>query len=140
MKILVGIAGLSLLLVVLWDAFETVVLPRRVTRRLRLTRLFYRSSWRPWRAVSRLLRGAKRQDAFLSFFGPLSLLLLLTFWAAGLVAGFALLHWPAGSAVLTAEGRATLATEAPHAHPPALSAHWKPARGRAFTRFCKIFR
>ena len=40
-----AIAGLVLLAVVLWDAFETVVLPRRVNRRLRLTRLFYRATW-----------------------------------------------------------------------------------------------
>ena len=36
------IASLVLLGLVLWDGFETMVLPRRVTRRLRLTRIFYR--------------------------------------------------------------------------------------------------
>jgi len=36
--ILEGAAGTILILVVLWDAFEVVVLPRRVTRRVRLTR------------------------------------------------------------------------------------------------------
>ena len=53
MRILVAILGIALLLIVLWDAFETIVLPRRVTRKLRLTRLFYRSTWRPWRAPAR---------------------------------------------------------------------------------------
>jgi len=27
---------------VLWDAFETIILPRRVSGRIRLTKLFYR--------------------------------------------------------------------------------------------------
>jgi len=111
MKILAGIAGLALMLLVLLDAFETIVLPRRVSRRVRLARLFYRSTWRPWRAVSRLLRSTKRKEGFLSYFGPLSLLLLLTVWAAGLVIGFTLLHWAAGSAVVTAEGRGGFTTD-----------------------------
>ena len=44
-------AGAALILLVLWEAFETIVLPRRVTRRVRLTRLFYRATWRPWVAL-----------------------------------------------------------------------------------------
>ena len=34
------VAGLILILIILTDVFETVVLPRRVTRRIRLTGLF----------------------------------------------------------------------------------------------------
>ncbi|HXC93227.1 MAG TPA: hypothetical protein VN652_04405 [Geobacteraceae bacterium] len=41
-------SGNALILLVLWEGFETLVLPRRVTRRFRLTRFFYRSSWLPW--------------------------------------------------------------------------------------------
>jgi hypothetical protein len=91
------IAGALLLLVVLWDAFETIVLPRRVMRRLRLTRLFYRSTWRPFRALGRLRQAGASRENFLSVYGPLSLLLLLGLWAAGLVVGFALLHWGFGT-------------------------------------------
>jgi len=99
MRILAGIAGLSLLFIVLWDAFETIVLPRRVTRRVRLTRMFYRSTWRPWSAAARLLPPGRRRETMLSFYGPLSLLLLLSVWATGLVVGFALLHWGSGSGI-----------------------------------------
>jgi len=42
LKIFAVILGLLLILVVLWETFETIVLPRRVTRQFRLTRLFYR--------------------------------------------------------------------------------------------------
>jgi Ion channel len=104
MEWLGGGVGLALVLVVLWDAFETIVLPRRIARRVRLTRFFYRSTWRPWSAVADLLRPASRRQAFLGFFGPLSLLFLLGVWAAGLVIGFALLDWAAGSPVRTPAG------------------------------------
>ena len=41
------------ILVILWDAFETIVLSRRVSRRFRLTRAFYRLLWTPWRAAAK---------------------------------------------------------------------------------------
>ena len=69
-----AVLGAGLIGVVMWDAFETMVLPRRVTRRLRLTRLFYLVTWRPWAAFSRRLPPSPRREGYLSFFGPLSLL------------------------------------------------------------------
>jgi len=42
MSILAVIFGIVVILLVAQDAFETIVLPRRVTRRIRLARLFYR--------------------------------------------------------------------------------------------------
>jgi hypothetical protein len=47
MAIVVFISGTALALLILWEGFETISLPPRVTRRFRLTRFFYRSSWRP---------------------------------------------------------------------------------------------
>src|SRR5207237_1320914 len=79
-----GVVGAGPLATVLWDAFETIILPRRVSGRIRLTRLFYRATWIPWRAAARALSGRKR-DVFLSIFGPLSLILLLALWAVGSV-------------------------------------------------------
>ena len=83
--------GIALVIGVLWEAFETIVLPRRVTRRFRLTRFFYRTTWRPWSAVARKLT-KKRRETFLSIYGPLSLVVLLALWAVSLVIGFALVH------------------------------------------------
>ena len=96
MALLIGFFGFLLITVVLWDVFETIVLPRRVTRRVRLTRLFYRFTWRPWRAIAGIIRKKKRRETFLGIYGPLSLLVLLTVWAASVVFGFALLHWAIG--------------------------------------------
>ncbi|HJV65456.1 MAG TPA: potassium channel family protein [Geomonas sp.] len=100
MTILVTACGGALIVMVLWEGFETIILPRRVTRRFRLTRLFYRGTWLPWRTLVGMLP-ARRQETWLSFFGPLSLLALLTMWALGLIIGFALLHWSVGSIVTT---------------------------------------
>jgi ion channel len=91
--ILAAILGMALIGIILWDAFETIVLPRRVTRKVRLTRLFYRHVWRLWSAVSYCMTPGKGRDSYLSVFGPLSLLLLLSVWAVGLIIGFACLHW-----------------------------------------------
>jgi hypothetical protein len=97
MRILAGILGFSLILISLWDAFETVILPRRVTRRVRLTSLFYSSIWVPWSGLVRLIARKRRRDKYLGLFGPLSLLFLLGIWAVGLIVGYALLFWSAGA-------------------------------------------
>ncbi len=98
MRWIVGFGGLILVGGVLWDAFETVILPRRASGRVRLTRLFYRVTWRLWRACAAALSAGRRQ-AFLGFYGPLSLLALLTLWATSIVVGFGALQWAAGSAL-----------------------------------------
>jgi Ion channel len=91
--ILPAAIGLLIILTVLWEAFETVVLPRRVTRRFRLTVVFYRVTWRVWKTIARRIPKIPRRETFLSFYGPLSLLFLFVFWAAGLIAGFGLLYY-----------------------------------------------
>jgi len=86
------IAGAVIIGAVLLDAFETVVLPRRVTRHFKLTAWFLRRTWIPWKWIAGRIRKPSRQQSFLGYFGPLSLFLLLGFWAAGLIFGFALLQ------------------------------------------------
>jgi len=90
------ISGGVIIGVVLLDAFETVVLPRRVTRHFKLTAWFYRRTWIPWTRIANCIKTPARQQSFLGYFGPLSLILLLEFWAAGLILGFALLQYGLG--------------------------------------------
>ena len=111
MKLFVGIAGLVILFTTLWDAFETIILPRRVTRSFRLVRLFYQVSWAVWSAVNRRLPSAKLREAHLSYFGPLSLLMLFATWALALIVAFAMLHWAAGSSLNVPGGIASLRTD-----------------------------
>ena len=99
MTILLGAIGVALILIVLGDAFETIVLPRRVTRSISLARLFYQYTWLSWSGAVRSIFSVKRQETFLSWYGPLSLLLLLILWATCLVIGFGLVHWASGSII-----------------------------------------
>ncbi len=97
MQTLAAVAGIACLVLVLLDAFQTVILPRRSSGHLRLTRLFYISTWKPWCRIAGLVRGGRRRETVLSFYGPLSLVLLIVLWALLLVLGFALCFYGAGS-------------------------------------------
>ena len=93
------LAALVLIAVVLIDAFEVVLLPRRVRHGFRLARLFYRTSWAIGSTSSRLIPSGPWRTGYLSIFGPLSLFILLMLWAVGLITGFALLDWSLGIAL-----------------------------------------
>jgi ion channel len=93
------LTGVAILLIVVWDAFEVIILPRRVTRRFRLSRFFYKNFWRIWKFVARLLPSKKVRESAFGVFGPLSLLILVAVWAVGLVLSFALMQYGSGSAV-----------------------------------------
>src|SRR5260370_1145435 len=99
MALLALIPALALIFGVLWDAFETVILPRRVRRRLRITSVVYRLSWAPWSDIARHVRSSTRRESFLSLYGPLALIFLLVVWALGLVFGFALFELGCGSSL-----------------------------------------
>ena len=99
MPVVLAVLGGLLLFIILLDVFETIILPRRITRKFRLARAFYRTTWRPWSGVGRMMRATGRRETFLSFYGPLSLLVLFAIWAAGLILAFAILHNAAGSAI-----------------------------------------
>lgn len=105
------LVGAAIFLIVLWDAFEAIILPRRVTRRFRFARLFYRTTWRVWKFAARLISSRKQREAFLGFYGPLSLLVLVAVWALGLVLGFALMQYGAGSALVTAGNERSFLTD-----------------------------
>ena len=82
-----------MIITVLWEAFETIVLPRTATRRFRFTRFFFRTLWLPWRVIGcRMPAGANRERC-LGLFGPLFILVLIGCWAVGLVLGFGLVQW-----------------------------------------------
>jgi hypothetical protein len=97
MRILVFVAGIACVFIVLLDAFQTIILPRRATGRFRLTRMFYIATWRPWAFVARRLRVPRHRETAFSFYGPLSLILLLAVWASVMVVGFGLIFFGLGS-------------------------------------------
>jgi hypothetical protein len=104
LEIVAIIAGAMLIAVILWEGFEIIILPRRVTRRFRLSRFFFVSSWHAWKFTVNLLPG-RFQGTWLSFFGPLFILFMLIFWVSGLIVGFALLYWASDAMSHTPEGK-----------------------------------
>jgi hypothetical protein len=97
LHILAVAVGVVVIVLILGDTFETIVLPRRVTRRVRLTRLFYLWTWAPIAGLARRVPPGKKRDRYLAFYGPLSLILLLLVWAVGLLVAFGLLQWGVGT-------------------------------------------
>jgi Ion channel len=93
MRIITTICGILCILVVLLDAFQTIILPRRAAGRLRLTRIFYIMTWMPWRFLAVRIRHPRKRETALSFYGPLSLIFLLMVWACGIVLGFSLVYY-----------------------------------------------
>ncbi len=93
MRFIVGLSSLLLMLGIFIDAFEAVLLPRRVSHGFRFLRFYYRNAWRAWRLLVSFISSPRRRETVLSVFGPLALLVLFATWAVGLIAAFASLHW-----------------------------------------------
>ncbi|HTU90176.1 MAG TPA: potassium channel family protein [Gemmataceae bacterium] len=106
MSIVGTVASAAVIAWILMEAFEAMVLPRRVMRKLRFNRWFYRVNWPVWLLLAGAFRSPKRRETFLSVFGPLSLLGLFSSWVAGLIAGFALLHGSLGTPLQKPDGLA----------------------------------
>src|ERR1700719_1528795 len=94
-----SIAGIVLIFIILMDAFETVVLPRRIRRTFRIASWFYKNTWGSWTRVGLHIKSVNRREGLLAYFGPLSLIVLLFFWAAGLIFGFACMQYGFGEYV-----------------------------------------
>ncbi|MDE3148042.1 MAG: two pore domain potassium channel family protein [Acidobacteriota bacterium] len=106
MHILAFVAGVVCLCVVLLDAFQTIILPRRASGRFRLTSIFYVATWRPWAFFARRVRNARKRETAFSYYGPLSLIFLLVVWAAAMAVGFGLIFYALGSPFKDAAQRA----------------------------------
>ena len=97
MRSLTMALGIACLFAVLFDAFQTIILPRRASGRFRLTALFYIATWRPWSFLVRRLCTLRKRETAFSYYGPMSLICLLALWAGGMVFGFALIYYALGS-------------------------------------------
>ncbi len=93
---MLAILGVILVFLVLWDTFETIVIPKLVERRFRLSTLYYRSVWRAWHfLIDRLPDGGAKSAALMSF-GAFSIIFLFIVWATALVFGYSLVHMGLG--------------------------------------------
>ncbi len=93
MRLLYGLIAGVALLITLQDAFEVMLLPRRVQRHVRFTRIYFHFTWTLWAFISRRVSPAPRREHMLGLYGPLSMLLLFSIWAALLIVSFGTLQW-----------------------------------------------
>ncbi len=105
------VVGVLLVLVVLWETFETIVLPRSIVRQLRLTRAYFQVAWRVYRQGAPRAGSSALRESYLSAFGPLSLLGLILCWVLALIFGFTLIQWGMGSHVTAAGSPRGFATD-----------------------------
>jgi Ion channel len=92
MDLLPLLLGLLMLVLVAWDVFETIVVPRPTPGWFRLGRYVVRGSWRAVRAIagSGSARGPAR-ERLLGLFAPAATLLLLAVWLSSLILAFGLI-------------------------------------------------
>jgi len=103
MRILVGVLGGALVVLMLVEVFVAFLLPRRVKRDPRIVRSVFAYAWRPWRRLARVLP-AQSADTMLGVYGPFGLLLNLVLWVAAMMLGYACLQWAGGSQLAGAHG------------------------------------
>ena len=83
--------GAILVVVTLYDVFQSVVLPRPAVGRVRLSTTFINVGWRAWRRVAERPRKLQMREAALAAFAPMMIVVLLIIWAFFLVLGYALI-------------------------------------------------
>ena len=74
----------------LYDVFETIVVPRRTGRFLRLAPQLILWLWPIWRHYGVRMYPQWRREDFLGTFAPLAVVLLLILWIGSLIVGFGL--------------------------------------------------
>jgi heme exporter protein D len=76
---------------VLFDVFQSIVVPRWTDRKLRLSPFLIDVLWPVWRWAGLRLRPAQRGENFLGTFAPLALMVVLLVWVGALIVGYGLM-------------------------------------------------
>ncbi len=82
--------GVLLIGLVLWDIFQTVVLPRPSPTRVRIARNLIRASWPVWSWRAQRRSTSVDREKILGSYAPAIVLLLLVTWMLVMVIGFSL--------------------------------------------------
>ena len=91
LRVLEGLAGAVIVLIVMRDVFQSVVTPRPVSGRWRLSRFVPLGLWRPWRWAALRLPNVRAREGMLGSFGPLAVIFALVTWVLLLILGYGLL-------------------------------------------------
>ena len=82
--------GVALIAWVLYDVFNTVILPRPSPARFRPAGLLTRGSWAVWRRYADASKTADRRERRLGIFAPAAVMALLGLWIVLMILGFGL--------------------------------------------------
>ncbi len=83
--------GIVLVAWILWDVFQTVVVPRPTPTRVRPARYLTRGMWRLWQARAGRAKTPNAREKMLGSFAPLLVLTLLGSWIVVLIVGYGLI-------------------------------------------------
>jgi len=89
-SVAIGLLGVVCLGLVLWDVFQTIVVPRPSPSRLRMARYVVPPTWRAWRAIATRTRSGIARDQLLGLYAPAAAIILLVLWLTVLVLGYGL--------------------------------------------------
>jgi hypothetical protein len=90
MDAIVGLVGVLVLAITLWDIFQGIVVPRPTPGRLRIARFVVPATWRVWRNIVLRTRTGLGRDAMLGLYAPGAAVLLLALWLILLIVGYGL--------------------------------------------------
>ncbi len=87
------VVGVVIVVAVLNDVFQSVIVPRAVGRRFRVSANVSGPSWRFWRWYALRIIDTERRENFLGTYAPLILVVFLIVWVAGLTFGYGLIFY-----------------------------------------------
>ncbi len=93
LNIAAGLLGLFLIWIALRDVFQSVVLPRAVDRRLRISAYLVRFLWRIWPQMSWRISDDDKREDFLATFAPFVLISILAAWVLTLIVGYGFIFY-----------------------------------------------
>jgi ion channel len=85
------VAGLAVLVVVLYDLFQSVVLPRPAINKLATVRYIVRALYWMWRWVGNRMSSIPRRERWLASYGPVGVLAIFITWGLALVLAYGLI-------------------------------------------------
>jgi hypothetical protein len=85
------VAGIVLIVIVFYDLFQSVVLPRPAINKLATVRYLLRGLWWVWRWTGNRISSLPRRERWLATYGPIGVLAFFTVWAFALILGYGLI-------------------------------------------------
>src|SRR5713101_7475975 len=85
------VGGVALILVIFYDLFQSVVLPRPAINKLATVRYLLRGLWWGWNLVGDRISSLPRRERWLAAYGPIGVLAFFIAWGVGLVLGYGLI-------------------------------------------------